>query len=773
MSSALVRPTARSGDSGALAAERGRVDLSERVLVALAVSLPIAYNPLGVAAFELFKVTLVRLAALALALAWALGGRAETPRSAWCRDAGRPLGVAGLAYVGATALATLSSILPLPSLLGSTERLQGLLTLLAFSVIGLAAAHSRRPERLVDGLLLGSAPVAAYALLQQARLDPLPWLDRTFGPASTVGSSTELGGYLAMLAPLGLARLAGTARALRLEPRAVEFLRDHRTRRYVGLLVLLLLQGVALLLTGVRGAALGLAVGLVLGAVILARGEAGQQRAWLLLGAGGIGVLGLASLSLAVLPLGDLRAVSPYLGRIASIGSEDLSGRERLLIWQVTLQTWAAGGPRVLVGFGPESQAVALEPRFPLELANRLGDLRFDRAHNLLLDQLLTTGLLGLTSLIGVVAAAVMVGRRALRAWPDRWLPAALLAALAAGFIEALFAFHGATTLLVLVFVLGLLARTATTGAGAARGPATPGRSGRARRRLALALATALLVPIASPLAADLAYRRALAYHGAQNQSGELRWLERAAAVAPDRDLYRLALGLALADEVTATPSPSRRASLLREAELSLRQAVAMSPRDPYSHFHLGQLLELRADAERRPELLAAAAAEHDAAAALSPDRALFLDAAGRALRLSGGCDEALIRYRRATTLRGPEAERAAFIGDCLQAIGREREARTSYQAALELAPRAAAAHAGLSRLLYRQGDRSGALDEARLVTRYERRGWRGYEWLGQLEAEAGQRDAAILAARAAARFAPPWEQPRLKAWVAELKSGR
>jgi tetratricopeptide (TPR) repeat protein len=279
-------------------------------------------------------------------------------------------------------------------------------------------------------------------------------------------------------------------------------------------------------------------------------------------------------------------------------------------------------------------------------------------------------------------------------------------------------------------------------------------------------------VPIvASPVLADLAYTRALAYQAGRDRAGEVIWLRRAAAAAPDRAIYSVALGLALADDASMERAPRRRAGLLAEAEAVLRDAVAREPLEPYNYFHLGQVLMIRAEAERLPGARLAAARAYDRAAELSPSRALFLDAAGLAFQQAERPEEALARYYAAVELQEPGAERAARIGDCLLMLGRYDRARSSYQLALKLAPRLALAHAGLSELLHREGDLPGALNEARLAVRFQFRVWRYREALAHLEAEMGSPARAVAEARAAARFAPPWEQDRLRALIGELKA--
>lgn len=765
--------------------------MTRRLLQPLAFVLPLVFNPFGTLAFEPFKITLIRLAAIALVVSWALGGWQPAGQPGpKLPQASRPLSLAALLYVAATTLATLTSIQPTQSLLGSYDRLQGLLTLLALAVLGLGAASlpSAHAERLADWLLAGSVLVCMYALLQQFRLDPLPWLERTFGPHSTVGSSTALGGYLALLAPMTVARAVSAARIL--GSRSGSW-RSLAAGRYVGLLLLAGLQISVVLVTGVRGALLGLTTGLAtLTLLMLCRGRR-NQRAGFLLGLFLAALVPAAAFALTALPLEPIRDASPHLERLAGGDPHDTAAIDRLLIWQASLETSAASGPRLLVGFGPEAQTLVLEARFPVELANRLPDLRFDRVHNEVLDQLLTGGSAGLAAYLGLFGTAFAVGWRGQRQPADAWLLAALLASLAAHLVEGAFAFGSASSLFLFWLVLGLLASLTASSPGA-RGaqqaaslqswPAQPvsgAQAGKAlplpRRRwvlraAALAAALCLLPVVLSPIVADLAYTRALAYQGGKDPVGRIVWMRRAAALAPDRDLYKVALGLALVGEVPRAASTRRRAVLLEEAESILRQAVTQSPAEPYNLYHLGQFLELRSEAEHLPALLDEAAALFDRAARLSPNRASFHDSAGLALHKLGRWEDALAWYRQAGELQGLGAERSARQGDSLLALGRLPEARANYGAALQLVPRSALAHAGLASLLHREGDLAGALVEARQAARFQFREWRYRETLSRLERESGNRQAALVEARAAARYAPPWESQRLRELVEEVR---
>jgi O-antigen ligase len=78
----------------------------------------------------------------------------------------------------------------------------------------------------------------------------------------------------------------------------------------------------------------------------------------------------------------------------------------RFIVWQVSWQSWKE---RFWLGWGPENSAVPLinnvDPR--LILGEHGGEFRFDRAHNIILDTGLTSGLLGVLSYLSVFIIAI------------------------------------------------------------------------------------------------------------------------------------------------------------------------------------------------------------------------------------------------------------------------------------------------------------------------------------------------------------------------------
>ena len=158
---------------------------------------------------------------------------------------------------------------------------------------------------------------------------------------------------------------------------------------------------------------------------------------------------------------------------------EDTSARQRVLIWQDAIG--AIAGPRIAIGYGPETQMLALEPRYPVELALRFENARWDRAHNLVLDTLLTTGLFGLAALAVLLYAVVRTAVResADERGPGRWLVGGLLGAVAANLTANLFAFETAATGVLFWMVAGLLVSPAIPTLPAA----APARQPTARER--------------------------------------------------------------------------------------------------------------------------------------------------------------------------------------------------------------------------------------------------------------------------------------------------
>jgi tetratricopeptide (TPR) repeat protein len=397
-----------------------------------------------------------------------------------------------LAFLGWWLVATVTSIAPLQSLLGSFGRGMGLLVIgsaaVVFFLIQSECRTLRGVRSVVDVVLVGSVPVCLLALGQAAGWDPLP---KAWDPAissltvrSTFGSHIFLGSYLVVLIPLTAARLEWAFRE-RLEfgrwsgPTRAEWLHSLAGTAWVAGAVALIglashwaLAWWALVPWGIVGATAWalhtepvdraadnvLTVSLVAGllasqvlVVILSRGRGAfmgmlvglsvtsfafllRHRAWKTLGAAALGLVGLVVFLVLlnwpgspVASLGQVRLLS-RLSDIANV-RHGSPGWVRLQVWRGISDGWSRQlrgeevipglSPRVrsLIGYGPENELLVLEPMttpllgvLPAQGEGWRARYVFDRAHNILLDHLVTGGLVGAGLWVVLVGSLLAVG---------------------------------------------------------------------------------------------------------------------------------------------------------------------------------------------------------------------------------------------------------------------------------------------------------------------------------------------------------------------------
>jgi cytochrome c-type biogenesis protein CcmH/NrfG len=185
-----------------------------------------------------------------------------------------------------------------------------------------------------------------------------------------------------------------------------------------------------------RGAFIGMMVGLsVTGFALLIR-----RRAWKTLAVAVLGVLGLATfialLNLPGSPVASLRR-TPLLARLSRIGDlrQGSPGWFRVQVWRGIVDGWSrqlrgeeifpdlSPRGRAIIGYGPDTQLLVLDPltspflgTLRARTPNGLARYVADRAHNVLLDHLVTEGLVGAGLHVLLVATVVAVGLSRIRA---------------------------------------------------------------------------------------------------------------------------------------------------------------------------------------------------------------------------------------------------------------------------------------------------------------------------------------------------------------------
>lgn len=446
--------------------------------LASAVTVPLFFNIFSSRVFEPDKLTLLRSIVLLMAAAWVIRflvrpGDKRFSFPGILRSS--PLAVPVLLFTAFYILATAFSVMPRISFWGSYVRLQGLLSNLSYLLLFFLVADRLRSReqvsRLLNVIIFTSIPISIYGVIQNFKLDPLPWGgDVTFRVTSTMGNAIFLAAYLIMVVPLTLIRLVQAAvalgRGLPVGERTREWLLVAACGAALGL------QLATILLTKSRGPWIGLAVGLVfLGLVWLVRG--GRRSAAAAVGAAfGVVFVFTLLINLPNSPLEPVKRTNVYLERLGTImDMEAGTNRVRTLIWFGDGVGRGAAGLitaeplRTVLGHGPESMYVAYNPYYPPELAHlEARNATPDRSHNDFLDYLVITGFGGLFAYLLVMVRAFSIGLQRLGKEPaiaEQGLLVGIMGALLAHVVESLVGIAIASTLTYTWLLLGLLAALA------------------------------------------------------------------------------------------------------------------------------------------------------------------------------------------------------------------------------------------------------------------------------------------------------------------------
>ncbi len=312
----------------------------------------------------------------------------------WRRVFRSPLGMALACWLGAVGLATLGSVNPLLSVVGEDYRYEGLLTWLAYGALTALSACTvtglARIRWLVGAVLAAATVMAAVGLAQHIGWAVVPedfdrrGMARAWG---TIGSPLALGAYLVLLLPLPISLYAQTT---------------HPGWRWIYGAVVVLLYA-ALVATRTRAA---------WGAFVVAAGvwavATGAER----LRPAVRSLLILAAALAVVTPLVLLTSrleVAHVLDRDSADSRSFLWRTTAPLIWQRPLLGW---GPETLVQVYPDYGTPEFLSVFPRAAMERI---LVDRPHNDLLQQAVSTGLLGLAAYLWLWWTVFRTGWRAAR----------------------------------------------------------------------------------------------------------------------------------------------------------------------------------------------------------------------------------------------------------------------------------------------------------------------------------------------------------------------
>jgi O-antigen ligase/Flp pilus assembly protein TadD len=592
-----------------------------------------------------------------------------------------------LAVGGAWMLATGLGVDPELSLWGSYERSQGLLTLLSYLLLFLVVSARLRTrvqiERLVGMVVATGVPLVCLGLAQALGWRPVPLVSNARSPVyATLGRSNFLGAYLAMLLPLTVVWVWTT----------------RRQWLQVAGAILASAELAVVGLTLARGA--WLATGVGLGALAVARcgrrlQVRGGRRLKVAIGAGAVVVLAVG-----------------LTGAIGLGSAQDGSAAARRTIWQATV---GLIGERPWLGYGPDGLGLAFSRVYPPQLVYYQGrGLVVDRAHNLVLDGLVTAGVVGLAAQLALAVTLVVVTRRALRGATDRWQRAwlvACLAAVAAQVAGNLVSFDVTATAVLAALVMAMIVALARPLEEPALGQdQRPG--GRLLWRWGAALVVVLAAGAATveanfrPVAADVAARSAVRRAEMGDWSGAAAAGEQAAALWPVEPVYRRALGYIYLQAAQSVIDPL---PWLERAEAELLAARDLRPEDWRGWAALGELYGAWGN-RWEPERLPLAHAAYGQAAALAPNHAMLYTSWGMVDLEGGRFAAAAARFHQAVDLDATDGYAFGHLGEAELAQGRVSEALAAYQEAVHWEPQLSSAYLGLAHCFTQLGRREEAV---------------------------------------------------------------
>jgi O-antigen ligase len=349
--------------------------------------LPLTYDQ-----FDIVKVFIMRAFAISGLLAWSFqfffrGGKLRRTRLDWLI----------LGFLGWVLLTSFTSISIATAMLGKYRRFEGFFSFVTYAVVYfLVVQMADRPSRiraLGRTLLISSAIVAFYGVLQYLGLDPVSWgsnlpfeAQRAF---STFGNPDLLGGFL--IFPLTIAM------AMALSERVVGWRIFYWT--------VFLLSVATWIVASVRGAWIGGTVGIavVIVAAVLARPKIGAVD-WSFAGITGAAAAALVARSLTM--PGTVFNVWERLISIFKFGEG--SALTRFEIWQAAIDAVKA---RPLFGFGADTFRLVFPAYKPLAYTKDAGYLSVaDNVHNYPLQLMAGIGVIGFLLLYGLFGWALWLG---------------------------------------------------------------------------------------------------------------------------------------------------------------------------------------------------------------------------------------------------------------------------------------------------------------------------------------------------------------------------
>ncbi|MBI5779759.1 MAG: tetratricopeptide repeat protein [Planctomycetes bacterium] len=369
-------------------------------LVALA-GIPVFFNPYTTRVFESDKTYLLRSITIVMLLAWFVKKSAEGfSLDAAFKEKGNRIILGSVLALGTIYfISSIFSITPYFSFKGYFLREEGFYSLACYIVtFFIVLGNLREPgqlSRLLHTMILSATIVSVYGILQYFKIDTVAWAggERT-RVTTTLGGPIFAGAYLIIVIPLILSRL-------------MEYITDGFRRNIPIIILYALVLAVniyCMLLTKSRGPFVGFIISLFLFFMLFVRL---RQMKRLFLSVVTITAVFITFMVILNIPNGPLSGLQKRFGRTAQLYEMEGSGKVRLLIWEGAIDILRSSPERLAFGHGLESPFPLYHKYTPSSFGRYEGSAIPDHSHNDTFDILITSGIMGLLTYLGIISLLI------------------------------------------------------------------------------------------------------------------------------------------------------------------------------------------------------------------------------------------------------------------------------------------------------------------------------------------------------------------------------
>lgn len=352
-----------------------------------------------------------------------------------------PIFISVLIFIEILALSTLKSINPWRSFWGTMERMEGFLTLFHLFIFFLILVSVFREKKdwlnFLKFTVFLSIPIGIAGIIQKMKIfdfyaGPDPRISATFGNPVFYGSYLVLIIFLAMF--LGVL--------------------EEKKGFKIFFWIIVIFNFILLLLTGTRGAWIGMIIGILLLFVwFIFFSNLGEEKRKVFLFS--IFLLSLFFLFFLLFSKLDYLPKTFFLERYESLFIDLIELKNsRFRIWQLGIDTWKKNP---IFGFGLESFSYLYDKNYKASFIKEIPEDEFyDRPHNKIIDILVSNGILGLLSYLAIFFSAVFLILKYRKKF-NLLLSFILISLLLGYFVQNIFSFDTISSYLIFFLVLGFI----------------------------------------------------------------------------------------------------------------------------------------------------------------------------------------------------------------------------------------------------------------------------------------------------------------------------